>query len=84
MKKILFSIAVMAVSATAIVAVASRGGSDSLFETNVEVLARGESSTGRAVCYSQYTPNDNSSCLICVECTYKSGIGSQKGGYCKW
>ena len=42
MKKIIFSIAVLAVAAAATVAMASRSESGSLFEANVEALASGE------------------------------------------
>ena len=57
MKKIIFSIAVLAVAAAATVAMASRSESGSLFEMNVEALAQLEGTTGIGrIC--AYEPNN--------------------------
>lgn len=55
-----------------------------LFSDNIEALANSEHTTGKAICYSQFTSSENSYCLVCVQCDYVRGVGAQKGGYCKW
>lgn len=57
---------------------------NAVFLSNVEALADEQVSSGKSACYMQYTESDNSHCLICGKCEMVPGIGSQKGGYCKW
>lgn len=60
------------------------GSQRELFKANVEALADEQVSSGKSACYMQYTESENSHCLICGKCEMVPGIGSQKGGYCKW
>ncbi|MEG0517973.1 MAG: hypothetical protein RR555_03760 [Bacteroidales bacterium] len=40
--------------------------------------------SGRAICYVQIADIPGSKCLACVTCLWENGIGTQKGGFCKW
>lgn len=60
------------------------GSQRELFKANVEALADEQVSSGKSACYMQYTESENSHCFICGKCEMVPGIGSQKGGYCKW
>ena len=66
-----------------IFASSERNVMENLFDTNVEALARGESSS-KAMCYSQYLVNETMRCLECGTCQYVTGAGVDKGGYCKF
>ena len=57
--------------------------SDMIVNANVEALARGETH-GKAVCYSQIIYLEGASCIRCITCDYAEGIGTEKGGRCRW
>lgn len=88
MKKKLFfatGVAILTVAVSAFFYVnKEQNASNTLFNANVEALANSEHTTGKAICYSQFTSSENSYCLVCVQCDYVRGVGAQKGGYCKW
>jgi ferredoxin-thioredoxin reductase catalytic subunit len=75
----------MAIAAVTTTIVATNSNDEkSLLAQNVEALASGEESHGRARCYSKYTKTESTSVLQCGTCVYVDGSGTDTGGYCKW
>lgn len=83
MNKIILSLSLLAVFATAAAFLSQDYKADDYFSANVEALAATETS-GRAKCYNQIMTTTTSRVLECVSCEMKDGLGLNIGGRCKW
>lgn len=83
MKKIIISLAVLAVSATAIVVTNVNNRLDKHFETNIDALAASEGGvSGIARCFSNIPYGTYSRYLQCKTCVYVDGQEASSWGLC--
>lgn len=78
MKK--FFVFIAALTTTSIISLSVYASNNSQNATAIDNL---DTTSGRAICYSQYSVSETMRCLRCITCDYVAGIGITKGGYCK-
>ena len=83
MKKSLFVIAVLALTAATTTAMLSHSEADSLFEANVEALAKKESEGGKS-CETRIKDHESHEVFYCGECNWVDGEATlfSRNDYC--